>query len=138
MRKLIIISLLWLSVVLVLGAGCAEPMSVEEEVTQRAQQRHQAMIERDFEKIWHLTSPGHRERVPLMDFVISQNRRPLRWLDATVERLECEDSVCKVVTQVKVRPLGGGAAFHRMEVTQPIEERWILVEDEWWFADTAR
>jgi len=113
-------------------AACTE--SEPQPIDERAEARWNYLIEQKFEEAWEYYSPGFRQTTPKIDFARDMVRRPIRWLDASVVGWECEEEVCEVRLSVSYQPVGAPNEISRMRMSRVIEERWILVDGQWWYA----
>lgn len=107
----------------------------EQIVKQRAQQRWDARIARDWERAYALMAPGIRSTRPLEVFINQMKSAALVYSKAEVEKVECpDDDACKVVTWVTYVYMGTQDALRGEEGDSRVEERWILIDGDWWFA----
>ncbi|MGY6588973.1 MAG: hypothetical protein ACXIUB_11890 [Wenzhouxiangella sp.] len=107
---------------------------VEQTVEERAQERWDLMVERDFEAAWALYTPGFRSQTDSRDFANDMNRRPIRWLGAEVRPdSDCDGDRCRVVVDVTYQPIAAPAGQGRLRMTRPLEETWIRLDGQWWF-----
>ncbi len=122
----VLFAALWLS-------GCENIReSPEEIVSERAKARWDALIRGDLQAAYDYLSPGYRQSTPFERY-----RRKIRgvglWRKARVERVECDGAeVCKVLVLVDVHlvvPRSG----EPIESTNPVYERWIYSEGQWWY-----
>lgn len=123
-----------LVLVLTLAACGGEPPPPEETLEERIMARWALVLERDFENAWDYYSPGFRQATPRFDFARDMSRRPLAWLDAELQSVECDGDRCDVRVRVSYRPIGAPGPISRMQMERTIDEVWIRVADNWWFA----
>lgn len=115
-------------------AGCqSEKPPAAESLEDRILARWTAVIERDFETAWGFYSPGFRQTNPLEPFVNDMNGRPIRWLEAELLQLDCEDDVCNVRLRVVYTPVVGPAGLIGTQIPTILDERWLRIDDRWWF-----
>ncbi len=120
---------------LLAACGTFHPKSDQEMVTERAQQRLEALKKRDMEAAYALMSPGYRESNDLRYFQATIGAGA-RWLtDAKVKRANCDEDVCSVVieAQYQYRDKAAGPAGEPLLIPRDNEERWIKVDGDWWF-----
>jgi len=123
-----------LAALLALSACGGEPASPEQPVEERIMARWALILERDFEAEWDFHTPGFRQTTPRFDYARDMSRRPVRWLDAELRSVDCDGDRCEARVRVTYRPLGAPGPISRMEMDRTIEEVWIRVADNWWFA----
>lgn len=111
-----------------------EPVSVEE----RAQQRWDHVVAREFEQAYEFFSPGYRETTPLHEYMIDVLTRPVRWVNAEVIGASCLEDVCRLSVEVTVQPVIGPGHFRQQRPTQTIEERWVRIDGVWWYVANRR
>lgn len=123
-----------LALVLSLLACGGEPAPPQETLEERVMARWALLLERDFEAVWDYHTPGFRQTTPRFDFARDMARRPLQWRAAELHSVECDDDRCDVRVRVTYRPVGAPGPIGRMEMDRTIDEVWIRVADNWWFA----
>lgn len=132
--KRTIVSVLALAAAAVLASGCLEPApEPSEAVTERAQQRWDALVARDFSAAWVLYSPGFRETNPEGDFTWEMSRRPVRWEDARVAAADCDGDRCTASVRVRYHVPAAPAGLNTLRNEREVEETWIRVDDQWWY-----
>ena len=131
MRSLISVTgALLLGVMLLTACGGPE---AEQSVEDRILARWEHMIERDFDAAWGYYTPGFRQVNPQEEFSRDMARRPVRWLEAELLGLDCDDELCDVVVSLVYQAAGAPAGLSRMRVPTRTEERWINIDNQWWF-----
>jgi len=112
--------------------GCAttDTRTAEERVADRALERWQAQIDKDWDKAYTYLSPGYRETNSVQRYRANHGGSAT-WSDPELKSIDCpEVDVCdvQVVASYEVRiPRIGNHQGRR-----PMQERWILVDEEWW------
>lgn len=116
---------------LTLGACGPDPSAVDERspeeiVQERAQARWDALLAGDIEQAYTFTSPAYRSSTTLNRFQ-ARLGSSIRRTKADVSKVECEPDRCDVVVMVTyvVPQLN-------TENTRPLNETWILSDDDWW------
>lgn len=110
-------------------AGCAAlstPKTAEDQVAQRAQERLDALLEWDLDKVIQYTTPAYRKDLNKNHYA-SRYLGVGNWTEARVESVSCEESACDVkvlVTYELKRP--------KITNTRPLQERWIEVDKQWY------
>lgn len=134
MKTRVILLLAAAAAILQLTACGGEPAQPQQTLEERIMARWALMIERDFEAAWEYNAPGFRQTTNRFDFARDMARRPLLWTDAELRSVTCEDDRCDARVRVTVRVVGAPGAIGRMNLDQTIDEVWIRVADNWWFA----
>ncbi|MFV0680481.1 hypothetical protein [Ottowia sp.] len=112
-------------------AGCANiGRTPEEVVTQRVEQRWDALIAGNFEKAWEYTQPAYRGAVKQADYR-KQFGSAAQWRGIQVHSVECEAERCKVRIRLTTRMLM--PPFRNQEVSTAIDEVWVREDSQWWF-----
>ena len=102
----------------------------EDAVTQRANERWQALIKGDMAKAYTYSTPGFRAVVDLEGF---RGRTGIagRWYDAQVVNVTCDTADrCKASIKLVFGTLIPGFSKDRM--TTHIDETWLLEDGQWW------
>jgi len=98
----------------------------EQLVEQRAQQRLDALMARDIDKVMTYTTPSYRARANPVRYA-SRYAGVINWTEARVGSVDCEEDRCSVkvmVTYQMNRP--------KMINTRPLDEIWIKVDGAWY------
>ncbi len=110
-----------------------KPVSTEELLTQRAQDRWQALIAWDMEKAYSLLSPGTRQAMPLAAYSKKQATSPVQMKDAVVKSTQCEEEVCTLRIELRYIYNGSVAAMRGQEQTSTVTEKWVAADDSWYY-----
>jgi len=121
-----------LSFSLLLISACATTMSAESIVEERAMARWQALLSDDLEGAYGYLSPGFRSSVSSNQYQRSILRRQVRWTDARYTKSECSETACKVSISIDFTVYGALPGVSSFESTQPVEESWIFVDNNWY------
>lgn len=112
-------------------SGCASfQTKPEDAVTQRANERWQALLKGDMAKAYAYSAPGFRAVVDIEGF---KGRTGIagRWLGAQVMNVSCDTPErCKAVIRLEFSTLIPGFSKDRM--TTHIDETWLLEDGQWW------
>lgn len=117
-------------------AACASapaPRTPEEAVQQRAQQRWDALLEKDVESAYGFFSPGQRSATSLEAYQRELLLSRVRWQGARVAGAACEEDACEVKVDLTVLLASPVPGVRNYEITRPITERWILAQNQWWY-----
>lgn len=126
--------ILLLAVAGILLGGCQEPPPDPEiAVSERAQERWNLLVARDFSAAWGLYTPGFRETTAERDFAWEMSRRPVRWESAEVVATECDGDRCTASVRVRYHVPAAPAGLNTLRNEREVEETWIRVENQWWF-----
>lgn len=115
-------------------AACSDPRPPAEIVADRAQARWDAMIERDFEKAWQYYPPGYRDQTSASQFAAEFARRPVRWENAEVDGIECEQQRCKTTARVDYSVPGAPGQLAGMKSSREVRGVWIEIDGNWWYS----
>ncbi len=115
-----------LCLLFLLHGGAATP---QEEVGKRALERWQALIQRDFEKAYGFLSPAYRSAVSLESYKSRISER-IRWTEATLKGVSCEEARCEVTLEVGYRYVSKPFDY---EGRKTVKERWIHSQGGWWY-----
>lgn len=112
-------------------SGCASLQTKPEDaITQRANERWQALLKGDMAKAYAYSTPGFRAVVEVEGF---KGRTGIagRWLGAQVVNVTCDTPErCKAVIKLEFSTLIPGFSKDRM--TTHIDETWLLEDGQWW------
>ena len=112
-------------------SGCASfQTKPEDAVTQRANQRWQALINADMAKAYTYSTPGFRAMVDIEGF---KGRTGIagRWHAAQAVNVTCDTPErCKAVIKLEFSTLIPG--FSKDRITTHIDETWLLEDGQWW------
>lgn len=116
-------------------AGCAglgQSGSAEDRLSERAHARWQALIKADFDQAYEFETPGYRAVFSKQAF---QNRfgRHVRWQDAEVRAVTLDGDTAEVRVLISYQALTPEGQL--IDGSQPIWERWQLVDGEWWYTN---
>lgn len=109
--------------------GCEKPEAPEDQVSRKAKERWQALIEQDFTKAYGYLSPAYRGAVSTEAYK-GQFGGLVEWKKAGINSVDCTDQACDVVVRLDYRYVRAGAEY---EASRILDEKWIEVEGEWWY-----
>ncbi|MCB1607481.1 MAG: hypothetical protein KDI71_10945 [Xanthomonadales bacterium] len=104
----------------------------EEIVAERAGARWQHLIARTPGEAYEYLSPGYRELVKKEEYERTVLVRPVKWTDARVSGVSCEDIVCVVHLEIDYTlrmPVQGVGAVSSRSVQ---EEKWVSSGGQWY------
>ena len=111
------------------GCGTLSFSTQEERVAARAQERVDALMVRDFETAYALTTPGYRSTETIARYSTRWGGSGM-WSKASVKEVECnrpEDADrCEVLLSVTYRHLPLD------EMTTDLQEEWLFVAGDWY------
>jgi hypothetical protein len=125
-RKLVAVCLL------ISLAGCASfgPRTPEAQVKARAQERRDAMVKGDHERVYQYFTPGYRGTVPQERYVGSIGKA-VAMVSASVESVKCETlEKCIATVKVETKPLA--VARFTGTITSYSDETWLFEAGQWW------
>lgn len=118
---------------LLLGACASTGTTKAHPVEERAQQRWDALLSRDFDTAYSFYSPGYRSANSRVDFEISQRTRKVAILAAQVDGSECSADACTVNASVQYRVGSPVPGVSKWESSSKLQERWVKTDGKWWF-----
>lgn len=104
---------------------------------QRVRERWQALSDRDYGKAWEYSTPIYRSVFPNDLYVLQFSYAVDRELtEVEVTHYDAAAAVASVTARVMSKPLKQTltASASMGAVPVIVKERWILVDDEWWFS----
>ncbi|AKS40875.1 hypothetical protein [Wenzhouxiangella marina] len=126
--------LLSTALALVLAACASTPSSPEMTLEERAQARWDHILNDEAELAYPYLTPGYRDITSLGDYLVWLANRPVRWVAASVESVECEnEDTCSVTTSITYRVPGGPTGINQMRMNRDIVEDWIRIDGQWYF-----
>jgi hypothetical protein len=125
--------LLQLSLLFLFLSACEPNLSTAELLEQRSMARWDAVINDKLETAYEYLSPGFRSSVSLPQYqrsvLLSKvNRTAARYVKSSCEETSCNVKISLDFTVYKALP-----GVNSMDVTQTIEESWVLVEGSWYY-----
>ncbi len=131
-------ALLLLTVVLGLSACATGPGtggSMPDAVDARAQARWDALLADDYATAWEYLPPEMREIQSQEDYSVAMANRSVIWTRAEVQGTECDPNgeVCTVIVAIFYRVSRGLVGVESMDSVRTIHERWIRLDDAWYF-----
>jgi hypothetical protein len=130
MRQIGLVVLIALALV-----GCSNRMfdsrTDQQIVEDRATERWQLLIKRDFRAAYRYLSPGSRETTP-ENVYLGHFGGSTQWLEAKPMSSQCDETLCRITMAVKYK------INHRyfpkgIENTREFKEKWVLSDGQWWF-----
>jgi len=119
--------------ILLLTACASTGDAKKHPVEERAKQRWEALLARDFDTAYSLYSPGYRSANSRVDFEISQRTRKIAVTAANVLGSDCEGDACTVSAAVQYRMGAPVPGVSKWESSSKLEERWVRTDGKWWF-----
>lgn len=92
-------------------------------VKQRSQERWDAMVAGDLEKVYAYMSPAGRQTISLEAF--RNSVRPGFWKKAEVTGVTCEKDACDVTLQLTY-------VYRGSTIQTPARETWVRSDGAWW------
>lgn len=113
-------------------SGCAAlgPQTPEQQVSQRAQARWDALSQRQFSAAYALLAPSLRQ-------LITEDRWARRfggaatWKSAEIINVQCEEQRCEATVRINAYVMAGPR--QQPEITTHIQETWVREEGRWWY-----
>jgi hypothetical protein len=110
--------------------GCATigtPVSTEEAVKARVQQRWDAVVAGKWDTAYNFTSPAYRKSVDAMAYQ-ARSSGAVKLKSAEVLAVKCQESMCEATVRIGFAPLQRGFP----ETSTDLDERWVSEQGEWW------
>ncbi|MEP6389135.1 MAG: hypothetical protein ABJ056_04340 [Halioglobus sp.] len=124
--------------------GCSQPQELtpelEAQLQERATERWQLIIAKDYEGAWELMTPNYRRIFP--KHLYSKNFSEMLERELTeVEVLtyDADAAVASVAVRVMSKPtkFSSAASIAFGAMTSSAIEQWILIDGKWWFSAEA-
>jgi len=109
-------------------------LSKEEIVKRRAQEHMDALIAMDWEKAYNYFSPATRSVKPFEVYVNRMKGGPIMRKSAVVEKVACEEDLCKVTINLDYLYMGNMAQLRGQEMDTRFQEKWIFSDGNWWLS----
>ena len=124
---------LQLALLILFLSGCESKLSTAELLEQRSMARWDAVINDKLETAYEYLSPGYRSSVSLPQYqravLLSKAKRTAaRYVESSCEETSCNVKISLDFTVYKAVP-----GVDSMDVTQTIEESWVLVDGSWYY-----
>jgi len=120
-----------LALLVALTGGCAlggkkPDLPPEEAVKIRAQAWADAVLAKDIEAAYGFTTPNYREYSSAQRYS-STVAGSLRWTEAEVDSVQCDEEVCevRVIIGYKIKRYG-------IENRRVVDYKWLKVAGQWW------
>lgn len=115
-------------------AGTAPvPEVAEFSISERAQDRWDAVLARDYETAYSFYTPGYRSATSLMDFALGIRGRRVRWTTAEYKEHDCAENSCTVTFDVGFTVPKPAPGLDKWEGEQEIVEKWVKTDGRWWY-----
>jgi hypothetical protein len=107
----------------------------EEIVGNRAGSRWDAIIKNNYEAVYGYLAPGVRSMTTMPQFTKNAHRGPITWNKVEVKAVSCEEGgeVCEVTGTLDYTYNGLVREAAGQQMTTAINEKWVLVDGDWWF-----
>lgn len=125
--------LLLLGSLILIVSGCSSlgTGSSEQTLINRSEQRWQALIDNDFTAAYGFETPGYRS-VYSVEAYRNRFGEHARWKSVRVRSVEIDNDVAHVKLALDFQSqLANGQMIDSQRF---IEERWLLIEGEWWYS----
>ena len=127
-------SIIWTVVLVSLTlSACATlgSTSPQDQVTLRANQRWQALIDADFVRAYNFNTSGYRAAVNPQTHRASVGSA-VAWVGAEAIKVDCPDTnKCIATVRIDFKPLMGGR--YGEKINTHIDETWLLENGQWWY-----
>ena len=125
--------LLQLALLLLFLSACESNLSTPELLEQRSMARWDAVINDKLETAYDYLSPGYRSSVSLPQYQRSVLLSKVNRTAARYVKSSCEETSCNVKISLDFTVYRALPGVDSMDVTQTIEESWVLVDGSWYY-----
>ena len=101
-------------------------------VKQRAQERWDALVARDFERAWAYLEPAKRKEIEQKDYKDKFGEAG-GLLGVEVLNVKCTTGRCAAFVRLNAQMGAPGFAQGKLNVTTHSEEEWVLQDGQWWY-----
>lgn len=108
----------------------------EEAALKRAQERWDALLERDFARAWTYLETAERGKVAQQDYAKAFGN-DAAWKEATARRARCLPERCAVFVRLTMEVLASQFKREIPEVTMHFHEEWVLEDGKWHYRGMA-
>lgn len=119
-------------VTLALAACATVSQPPEAVVTERAQERLDALIAQDYAAAYEYLSPGYRSGVSLNDYTRRMLSRRMQWTNATVGESDCSEDACKLRISIDYEIFGAVPGVSRFKSKAAASEDWVRLDGTWY------
>ena len=130
-----------LLMVLVLSGGCASGPKWDDAqrniLEQRVRDRFQALVARDFEKVWEYSTPSYRAIFSKQLYVKKFSYAlDLELTGVEVVNYDSDAAVASVVVRVMSKPTKQTSTASMLIGATPssLGEKWVFSQGQWWFS----
>ncbi|MCB1634998.1 MAG: hypothetical protein KDI37_12515 [Xanthomonadales bacterium] len=109
------------------------PADASKVVMERAQSRWQALIDHRFADAYGYLTPGYRELVGSDEYQGTMGSRPVKWEHAEVSEAKCEGEICDVKVMMRYSLTMPQPGVGRVGSFTIIDERWLVVDGQWYY-----
>lgn len=113
-------------------------LSTADALKMRSQERWELIVAGKFEEAYEFLSPGYRQTKAVADYAESMANRPIRWTEGLYDDHSCSnEDVCTVKVLIKFDLDMPVANVGRVNSLDILEEKWIRVDNQWYFLPTG-
>ncbi len=116
-----------------LTACATSPDSAGDAVTERAQDRWDAVLAGDYETAYSFYSPGFRSTTPMIDLAIKIRSQRVQWVSTEYKDHSCDESACTVSFLVGFKIAYPVRGMKVWESSSLVDEQWVKTEGQWWY-----
>lgn len=109
------------------------PLTDEEIIAQRAKARWDAIIAKDYAAAYEYLTPGTRATTPLNAYILRMSGATLRWTDAKVGNVVCEEpDVCVATVTISYTVRQTRPGLGDLGADTPLKENWLRSGGQWY------
>ncbi len=108
--------------------------SAEKIVEQRAKQRWELILQKQYMDAYQYLTPGYRATTPIDIYSVSLRKSPVRWQSATFRSVQCQsESLCIATFDIDAKVVGQLRGADSMAVSSQVQDEWLLVDGQWYY-----
>jgi hypothetical protein len=108
--------------------------SAEAIVEQRAKERWNLILQKQYMDAYEYLTPGYRATTPIDIYSVSMRRSAVRWQTVEFKTVECQsESVCRATFDVDAKVVGQLRGVDSVPVSKDVQDEWLLVDGQWYY-----
>ncbi len=108
--------------------------SAEKIVEQRAKQRWDLILQKQYMAAYEYLTPGYRATTPMDIYSVTLRRSPVRWQSARFRSVQCQsESVCIATFDIEAKVVGQLRGVDSVPLSRQVHDKWLLVDGQWYY-----